>query len=186
MTGSRRSRRLVNGRGIVAPLIVHGGTGLKPEVVKRLVALGGAKFNVSTDLKHALIDATFEYITAHRSEYNPGKIDIAAKQAVSARVNYWIDLLGCAGKADVRGRSTGMSRIRAFFFDQDGVIIDTERDGHRVAFNRTFAEFGLELRVGRGGIPRTAAGRRRQGADDPLLEDEGLRCRTWRRQRQPI
>ena len=38
-----------------------------------------------------------------------------------------------------------MSRIRAFFFDQDGVIIDTERDGHRVAFNRTFAEFNLPV-----------------------------------------
>jgi HAD superfamily hydrolase (TIGR01509 family) len=41
-----------------------------------------------------------------------------------------------------------MSRIRAFFFDQDGVIIDTERDGHRVAFNRTFAEFGLNFAWG--------------------------------------
>jgi tagatose 1,6-diphosphate aldolase GatY/KbaY len=98
-------QELVNGRGIVAPLIVHGGTGLKPEVVKRLVTLGGAKFNVSTDLKHALIDSTFEYLTAHRSEYNPGKIDSVAKQAVSARVNYWIDLLGCAGKADAPGGS---------------------------------------------------------------------------------
>jgi phosphoglycolate phosphatase-like HAD superfamily hydrolase len=41
-----------------------------------------------------------------------------------------------------------MSRIRAFFFDQDGVIVDTERDGHRVAFNRTFAEFGLDVEWG--------------------------------------
>jgi tagatose 1,6-diphosphate aldolase GatY/KbaY len=90
----------VNGREILAPLIVHGGTGLKPEVVQRLVALGGAKFNVSTDLKHAWIDATHDYIEAHRTEYNPGKIDIAAKQAVAERVNYWIDLLGCAGRAE--------------------------------------------------------------------------------------
>ena len=35
--------------------------------------------------------------------------------------------------------------IKAIFFDQDGVIVDTERDGHRVAFNRTFAEFGLPI-----------------------------------------
>ena len=42
-----------------------------------------------------------------------------------------------------------MSRIKAFFFEQDGVIVDTERDGHRVAFNRTFAEFGFPVRVGR-------------------------------------
>jgi len=35
--------------------------------------------------------------------------------------------------------------IKAVFFDQDGVIVDTERDGHRVAFNRTFAEFGFNV-----------------------------------------
>ena len=29
-----------------------------------------------------------------------------------------------------------MARIKAIFFDQDGVIIDTERDGHRVALMR--------------------------------------------------
>lgn len=39
-----------------------------------------------------------------------------------------------------------MSSIRGFFFDQDGVIIDTERDGHRVAFNRAFHELGLPAR----------------------------------------
>ncbi len=33
--------------------------------------------------------------------------------------------------------------LRAVFFDMDGVIIDTERDGHRVAFNETFEYFGL-------------------------------------------
>ncbi len=35
-----------------------------------------------------------------------------------------------------------MAEIKALIFDQDGVIIDTERDGHRVAFNQTFKEFG--------------------------------------------
>jgi tagatose 1,6-diphosphate aldolase GatY/KbaY len=92
-------QQIVNGRQIVTPLIVHGGTGLKPEVVKRLVALGGAKFNVSTDLKYAWIDAAYDHISTHRNEYNPGKIDLAAKRAVMGRVEYWIDLLGCAGKA---------------------------------------------------------------------------------------
>jgi HAD superfamily hydrolase (TIGR01509 family) len=38
-----------------------------------------------------------------------------------------------------------MAKIKAIFFDQDGVIIDTERDGHRVAFNQTFKEFGYDF-----------------------------------------
>ena len=38
-----------------------------------------------------------------------------------------------------------MSKIKAVFFDQDGVIIDTERDGHRVAFNQTFKDFGYDF-----------------------------------------
>ena len=38
-----------------------------------------------------------------------------------------------------------MAKIKAVFFDQDGVIIDTERDGHRVAFNVTFKEFGYDF-----------------------------------------
>jgi tagatose 1,6-diphosphate aldolase GatY/KbaY len=96
-------QRIVNGERIIAPLICHGGTGLKPDVVRRLVGLGGAKFNVSTDLKYALIDATRDYITSHPGEYNPGKIDIAAKRAVMQRVDYWIGLLGCEGKAEAAG-----------------------------------------------------------------------------------
>jgi len=38
-----------------------------------------------------------------------------------------------------------MAKIKAVIFDQDGVIIDTERDGHRVAFNKTFEEFGFDV-----------------------------------------
>jgi HAD superfamily hydrolase (TIGR01509 family) len=33
--------------------------------------------------------------------------------------------------------------MRALIFDCDGVLVDTERDGHRVGFNRAFAEFGI-------------------------------------------
>ena len=34
--------------------------------------------------------------------------------------------------------------MKALIFDCDGVLVDTERDGHRVAFNRAFAEFGID------------------------------------------
>ncbi|MBP7053530.1 MAG: HAD-IA family hydrolase [Phycisphaerae bacterium] len=39
-----------------------------------------------------------------------------------------------------------MLEIKAILFDQDGVIVDTERDGHRVAFNRAFESFGFNVR----------------------------------------
>jgi len=90
---------LVNGSGARIPLVVHGGTGLQPDVVKKLISLGGSKFNVSTDLKHVLIDTTYAYLCEHRREYNPGKLDLAVRQAIMERIGYWIDLLGSAGKA---------------------------------------------------------------------------------------
>jgi len=36
------------------------------------------------------------------------------------------------------------SELRALIFDMDGTLADTERDGHRVAFNRAFRDFGLD------------------------------------------
>jgi tagatose 1,6-diphosphate aldolase GatY/KbaY len=90
---------LINGQKIRVPLVIHGGTGLKPDVAKRLVSLGGSKFNVSTDLKHTLIDTTYDYIAANRDQYNPGKIDVAVKKAIKEKIKYWIELLGSAGKA---------------------------------------------------------------------------------------
>lgn len=37
-----------------------------------------------------------------------------------------------------------MAELRALLFDVDGTLADTERDGHRVAFNRAFADAGLQ------------------------------------------
>ena len=34
--------------------------------------------------------------------------------------------------------------IKALIFDCDGVLVDTERDGHRVGFNRAFKEMGID------------------------------------------
>lgn len=91
--------QLINGKGVRVPLIVHGGTGLPEHTVKRLIEAGGSKFNVSTELKYTLIDTTFDYITEHRKEYNPGKINTAVKNAIRVAVEKWIDMLGSAGKA---------------------------------------------------------------------------------------
>lgn len=91
--------KMLNGNGVTTPLVVHGGTGLPEDYIQKLIEAGGAKFNVSTELKRTLIDAKYEYIAAHREEYDPGKVDIAARDAIRKAVGHWIDMLGSAGKA---------------------------------------------------------------------------------------
>jgi len=75
-----------------------------------------------------------------------------------------------------------MAQIKAVFFDQDGVIIDTERDGHRVSFNMTFKEFGFtdewsveyyhELLQVAGGKERMKHHWKTKGFSKPLTEAE--------------
>ncbi|MBF8255447.1 MAG: hypothetical protein HW375_354 [Anaerolineales bacterium] len=91
--------QLLNGKTVRVPLVVHGGTGLPPEYVERLIAMGGSKFNVSTELKYTLIDTTSEYIQAHRDEYDPGKVDAAVRDATRKVVIHWMEMLKSPGKA---------------------------------------------------------------------------------------
>ena len=91
--------QMLNSNGIKTPLVVHGGTGLSKEYAIKLVEMGGAKFNVSTELKRTMIDVTYDYISENREQYNPGKIDVVVKEAIRQVVARWIDILGSAGKA---------------------------------------------------------------------------------------
>ena len=91
--------KLLNGKKINTPLVVHGGTGLPEHTVKKLVECGGAKFNVSTELKYTLITTTSDYLTAHRDEYDPSKITEAVHDAIRKVVGHWIEMLGSASKA---------------------------------------------------------------------------------------
>jgi ketose-bisphosphate aldolase len=91
--------KMLNSNGIKTPLVVHGGTGLPEDYIKKLLEAGGAKFNVSTELKRVLIDAKYDYICAHREEYDPGKVDVAVRDAIRRAVGHWIDMLGSEGKA---------------------------------------------------------------------------------------
>ncbi|HVM04679.1 MAG TPA: HAD-IA family hydrolase [Acidimicrobiales bacterium] len=56
------------------------------------------------------------------------------------------------------------ARLEAVVFDVDGTLVDSERHGHRVAFNLAFEEFGLPYRWDEeeyGQLLRTTGGRRR-------------------------
>jgi HAD superfamily hydrolase (TIGR01509 family) len=74
--------------------------------------------------------------------------------------------------------------LRALIFDVDGTLADTERDGHRVAFNRAFADAGLDWRwdVARyGELLRVTGGRERilhfmesAGENVPAAERDAL------------
>ncbi len=91
--------KMLNGGGIKTPLVVHGGTGLPEDTIKKLLAAGGAKFNVSTELKRVLIDAKYEYITAHREEYDPGKLDKFVREATKKAVMHWMQMIESVGRA---------------------------------------------------------------------------------------
>ncbi len=64
--------------------------------------------------------------------------------------------------------------LRAVIFDVDGTLVDSERDGHRVAFNMAFEEFGLRYRWNvelYGELLRTTGGQRRI---DNYLREQGV------------
>ena len=68
----------------------------------------------------------------------------------------------------------GPPELRAVIFDVDGTLVDSERHGHRVAFNLAFEELGLPYRWGEdeyGELLRTIGGRRRI---DGYLKDQGV------------
>jgi len=81
------------------PLVIHGGTGLAPDVVRRLVESGGSKFNLSTQIKQTYIDAMYGYIGDHREEYDILKVLRHAGDRLKAVIGEYIALLGGEGKA---------------------------------------------------------------------------------------
>lgn len=86
-------------RGTGLPLALHGGTGLSEEVFKRCIALGCAKVNISTMLKHTLIDSFLEYHGSHAAEYEPLKAFTHQLERLATDVRGMIRLFGSEGRA---------------------------------------------------------------------------------------
>lgn len=81
------------------PLVLHGGSGIPEEQVKRAVSLGMAKMNVATELRIAFSDAIKDVFAAAPDENDPRKYMVPAKEAVKRLAMEKIRLCGSAGKA---------------------------------------------------------------------------------------
>lgn len=84
---------------VSVPLVLHGGSGIPEEQVKRCVSMGMAKMNVATELRIAFTDAIRHVLMENPSENDPRKYMVPAKEAVKRLAQEKMRMTGCAGKA---------------------------------------------------------------------------------------
>ncbi|WP_374018286.1 class II fructose-bisphosphate aldolase [Paenibacillus thiaminolyticus] len=85
---------------VSVPLVLHGGSGIPEDQVKRCVKLGMAKMNVATELRIAFSDAIKAVFAANPDENDPRKYMIPAKQAVKELAIQKMEMAGCLGQAN--------------------------------------------------------------------------------------
>lgn len=81
------------------PMVLHGGSGLSNEVFGRLIALGAAKVNISTDLKKTYADGFRTYLEEKPTEYNPLKLIGSVRDDVTTMAKSYFKIFGSEGKA---------------------------------------------------------------------------------------
>ena len=85
------------------PLVLHGGTGIPDEMVRKAISLGVSKINVNTECQLSFAAATREYIEAGKDQqgkgYDPRKLLAPGAEAIKATVREKIELFGSANKA---------------------------------------------------------------------------------------
>ena len=88
----------------VMPLVLHGGTGIPAEMVKKAITLGVAKVNVNTECQLAFQEATRKYIEAGKDlegkGFDPRKLLNPGFEAIKATVKEKLELFGSVGKAE--------------------------------------------------------------------------------------
>ena len=80
------------------PLVLHGGTGIYDEQIKKAIECGISKININTDLQIAWSNAVRDFINTDSKEYDPRKIIGAGKEAVKEKIKEKIVLFGSNNK----------------------------------------------------------------------------------------
>ena len=85
------------------PLVLHGGTGIPADMIKKAIDLGVAKINVNTECQLSFADATRKYIEAGKDlegkGFDPRKLLAPGAEAIKATVKEKMELFGSVGKA---------------------------------------------------------------------------------------
>ncbi len=85
------------------PLVLHGGTGIPAEMIKKAISLGVSKINVNTECQLAFADATRKYIEEGKDlqgkGFDPRKLLAPGFEAIKATVKEKMELFGSVGKA---------------------------------------------------------------------------------------
>ena len=85
------------------PLVLHGGTGIPADMIKKAITLGVAKINVNTECQLSFAAATRKYIEEGKDlqgkGFDPRKLLAPGAEAIKATVREKIELFGSADKA---------------------------------------------------------------------------------------
>ena len=85
------------------PLVLHGGTGIPADMIKKAISLGVAKINVNTECQLSFADATRKYVEAGKDlqgkGFDPRKLLAPGFEAIKATVKEKMELFGSIGKA---------------------------------------------------------------------------------------
>ncbi len=85
------------------PLVLHGGTGIPADMIKKAISLGVSKINVNTECQLAFADATRKYVEAGKDlegkGFDPRKLLAPGAEAIKATVKEKMELFGSVGKA---------------------------------------------------------------------------------------
>ena len=88
---------------IDTPLVLHGGTGIPADMIKKAITLGVSKINVNTECQLYFQEATRKYIEAGKDlegkGYDPRKLLAPGAEAIKQCVKDRMEVFGCIGKA---------------------------------------------------------------------------------------